>query len=550
MSNCAHCSKTFDIVELEREYYIKMEVPEPTWCPHCRYLRRLLWRNERHLFARTCDFSGDSILSMLPPESPYPVYATKVWNSDAWTPPQAEYNPERPFLEQWRALALKTPRSALFVIEETLANAQFTNASGYSKDCYMTFGAGYDEECMYAVFIDRCRSCSDGLVIANCELCYEIVDGDNCYNVQYAQDVRNCRDSAFLLDCVGCSNCFGCTNLRNKQYCLWNEQVTPEQYKEALAELDLGSCHVVKELLQKWKDFTTKHAIHRYMHGQENENSSGDYIQRTKNAHQCYDCKDIEDCRYCTSVREHAKDCYDYDYWGYSSELMYECVGSGTNSYNLKFCANIFENCQNLEYCEQCRDSSNCFGCVGIKNGKYCILNKQYDPETYHSMVESIRRSMKQDNTYGEFFPFDYSPHPYNHSVALDLLPYTKEEVEAMGIPWHVQEKTWKAATCQIPDNVKDTNDSMTKEILACQECGKNYKIAPAELAFYLQHTIPLPRSCFDCRHMARIRCRNPRTLYHRSCMKEGCAKEFDTTFPPNSPSIVYCDQCYEEAVF
>ena len=40
----------------------------------------------------------------------------------------------------------------------------------------------------------------------------------------------------FSKNLVGCSNCFGCTNLRNKQNCIFNVEYTKEEYNKKLDE--------------------------------------------------------------------------------------------------------------------------------------------------------------------------------------------------------------------------------------------------------------------------------------------------------------------------
>ena len=70
-------------------------------------------------------------------------------------------------------------------------------------------------------------------------------------------------------------------------------------------------------------------------------------------------------------------------------------------------------------------------------------------------------------------------------------------------------------------------------EILVCEECDKNFKIIEAELTFYKKIGIPLPHKDFECRHKDRMSKRNGMKLYHRSCMKEGCSNEFETTYSP-----------------
>lgn len=47
-----------------------------------------------------------------------------------------------------------------------------------------------------------------------------------------------------------------------------------------------------------------------------------------------------------------------------------------------------------LAYCIDCYDTKNCFGCIGLRNKQYCILNKQYTKEQYEELVPKIIEHM------------------------------------------------------------------------------------------------------------------------------------------------------------
>jgi len=87
-------------------------------------------------------------------------------------------------------------------------------------------------------------------------------------------------------------------------------------------------------------------------------------------------------------------------------------------------------------------------------------------------------------------------------------------------------------------------NESIKKN---CQECGKEFLIIPQEEAFYKQKKLPLPEKCFECRRNRRSSLRNPRKLYERKCAK--CGNKLMSTYPPDSPYIIYCESCYIENV-
>jgi hypothetical protein len=92
--NCKKCSIKFEITDSDLEFYKKVspkfngeifEVPSPTFCPDCRQQRRLSFRNERNLFRRKCDATGENIIGMYNPESEYISYHKDFWWSDKWS---------------------------------------------------------------------------------------------------------------------------------------------------------------------------------------------------------------------------------------------------------------------------------------------------------------------------------------------------------------------------------------------------------------------------------------------------------------------------------
>jgi len=155
---------------------------------------------------------------------------------------------------------------------------------------------------------------------------------------------------------------------------------------------------------------------------------------------------------------------------------------------------------------------------------------------------------------YGEYYPIELSSFGYNETSAMENFALTREEAMGQGYGWqdNIQRTTSKETLLpeNIPDSIKDINDSILAEVLRCNNCGRNYKIVPNELTFYREMKIPIPRKCFFCRHEARLAKRNPFKLWHRKCMKEGCVNEFDTSYAPNRSEIVYCERCYQQEVY
>ncbi|PIR59584.1 MAG: hypothetical protein COU68_04815, partial [Candidatus Pacebacteria bacterium CG10_big_fil_rev_8_21_14_0_10_45_6] len=304
-----------------------------------------------------------------------------------------------------------------------------------------------------------------------------------------------------------------------------------------------------------------------FYHGTHNVNVTGDYIYHSKNVKEGYLITDVEDSKFIALTHcKPTKDCYDYTDWGENATFVYDSIGVGLGVNNIKFCQIVFSNSKDIEYSALfCPRVSNCFGCIGVADKQYCILNKQYTKEEYFPMVEKIKKHMDdmpyvdtggRVYKYGEFFPQEISPWCYNETIAQEYFPLTKELASEKKLTWRDADKRNYTVTMQhteVPDSIAEVTDDILKQAIACEhagsecnhKCTEAFRIIPQELAFYRQLGLPLPRQCPNCRHYARLKHRNPLKLWHRKCMKDGCNNEFETTYPEDSKAIVYCEQCY-----
>jgi hypothetical protein len=177
-----------------------------------------------------------------------------------------------------------------------------------------------------------------------------------------------------------------------------------------------------------------------------------------------------------------------------------------------------------------------------------------------HMNYMKYKDSKERVYNYGDFFPFEISPFGYNGTNAQDFFPITKEEASKMKFLWKDKEVRNYSITLQsenLEDSIQDVKDNIINEVIGCPNNGKEefqcttaYRITPEELLFYRQKNLPLPRYCQNCRHYQRLKYRNPLKLWHRKCMKEGCTNEFETSYSPERPEIIYCEKCYQQEVY
>jgi adenine specific DNA methylase Mod len=81
--NCQNCKQDFNIEPDDFSFYEKIKVPPPTFCPGCRTIRRLVWRNVRSLYKRECELCKKSLISMYSDDGA-PVMCTDCFNGDGW----------------------------------------------------------------------------------------------------------------------------------------------------------------------------------------------------------------------------------------------------------------------------------------------------------------------------------------------------------------------------------------------------------------------------------------------------------------------------------
>ncbi|KKU90959.1 MAG: hypothetical protein UY23_C0005G0055 [Candidatus Jorgensenbacteria bacterium GW2011_GWA1_48_11] len=580
-SICQNCKNNFVIEPEDFKFYEKIHVPPPTFCFECRAVRRLNFWNEHNLLRNVDNLTGKEIFSTYPKSSGLKVYERDYWWSDKWDPMEygRDYDFARPFFEQFKELFYAVPWPSRSI--QDLVNSDYCDQATGLKNCYLCFNGGFSEDSLYGVAFQNMRNSVDFYAAISNELCYEGYQLGDSYRVFFGEDVFNCVDSWFLLNCTDCQNCFGCVNLRHKKYHIFNKPYSKEAYGQKLKEFNLGSYRSLMDAKDKFEEFRLRFPV-KYIHSTtDSVNVSGDYVYWGKNANYCYEAGQLENVKFIQNVAGGVKDSYDYTSWGENVELLYESVSCGRNCQRLKFCFDCWPACQDLEYSVNCHSSSNLFGCVGLQKKQYCIFNKQYTREEYGELVAKIKKHMVEmpyrDNKgnlykYGEFLPFEFSPLAYNETKAQDYYPLSKKEVENKNYLWRDIERREFQTTVSasdLPDRIDEVDAGVLKELIGCLQCGRAYRVIAPELEFYKRFGLPLPRLCSNCRYFARLKRRNSLKLQERACMCAGggsersvykntaehfhksdhCPNKFITAYSSERREIIYCEQCYNAEI-
>ncbi len=559
---CRDCSAIFHVTDKDLEFYdkisptyngTKFSVPAPTMCPKCRQQYRLIHQNMSNLYWRTCDLSGDRILSCFHPESSREVYKQENWWWDEFdaTKYGRDYDPSRWFFEQFNELLQTVPVPSMFTNFTEDVNSDFTNYAGFDKNCYFIFHADMNEDCCFATGLKKCKRCFDSLNVFECENTYECINVKKSYDLKYSQDCQNCSESWFLRDCFGCKNCFGCIGLQNAQYHIFNEEKTKEEYEKFMEKFSWDFSQI-ENMKNKFETFTADKP-RKFAQVLQNENAMGDHIFDCRDVVSCFDIQESRDMKYCERIYNGPnEDCMDVDQYGLRLKRAYLWSALWDDAEQIISCASCY-GIVNTYYSMFTFYSQDCFWCVGIKNSDYCILNKKYTKEEYEKLVPKIIEKMKEDSEWWEFFPASLSPFGYNETIANEYYTLNKSEVLEKWFTWSDYQPPFPKVdkiipADKLPENISDIPDDILNWAIECKDTKKPFRITKQELDFYRRYKLPVPRIHPDKRHLDRMAMRNPRELFERTCDK--CKKDIQSTYSPKRSETVYCEECYNKEVY
>ncbi len=553
--NCKKCNLNFEITNSDLEFYKKIspkfwdkvfEISTPTLCPECRQQRRLVFRNERKLYKRKCDATGESIISMYSPDKNFKVYNSDFWWSDKWNPLDygKDFDFGKSFFEQFRELISDVPKMSVVVLWND--NSPYVNYVGNSNNIYMSWDVLDSENLYYSNMIKKVKNGLDLYDIQDSEECYESMYSQRLYNCKYVNWSADCKNSSYLFRCYNLDNCLFCFWLSNKKNHIFNIPYTKEKYIEIKNRIVLWESNdLVKKYFEKIKSIPKQ-----FCHLRNVENSSWDILKNVKNSQNCYQSIELNNCKN-VLIWFNMNDCMDTSIHNPNCFLDYEAISWGElkNAIVNNFCWY----CNNIYYSFECLYSNNLFWCTWLKNKQYCIFNKQYTKEEYNKLVPKIIEKMKIDWEWWEFFPASLSPFWYNETVAGEYFPLNKEEIINQNFNYSEYEAPFPKVekiipANKLPENISDIPDDILNWAIECEISKKPFRIIKPELEFYRKHNLPIPHKHPDVRHFERMKLRNPRKLFDRKCDK--CGVEMKSTYSADRDEIVYCEGCYEKEVY
>ncbi len=294
------------------------------------------------------------------------------------------------FFNELSTLIKKTPKPESQVF--TSVNCISCDTVSLSKNLTYCFDTHRSSDSVYLFDCFLNVNCIDGDYNVECEGCYDSVDCFRCFDSAYLQYCGRVNNSYYSAYCNNCTNIFGCAYLNNKSFCLFNRQLTEQQYKEEIKKYKEAPPEkifaILNELIKKYPK--TQSA------GEHNVNSPyGNYLYQCKNCYMCFDSANNENCYYGYDTN-FCKSCIDTTYAGQNVENSYQIIDSQI----LNNCNYIVEsnNCQDSWYLFNSKGLKNCFGCVGLQYKQYCILNRQFTEEQYNTITKQLIEELSKSS--------------------------------------------------------------------------------------------------------------------------------------------------------
>ena len=540
IKTCPITGREYALTNQELEARKVFDLPQPDLCPEERYRRLLGFLPEKHFFLRNCDASGAKLFSIFVPDCAFPVYNLEYWRSSEWDPLSygQKFDFKRLFLEQLLELWRHVPRPATWDLDTE--QSRVIHNVEKATQCYLCFDGHNLERCLYSVDLADCVECVDCYRLENCSGCYQTINSLGCSELRYSENSINCQNSWFLSNCRDCTECLFCSNLTGKTNYVFNQPVTKSQFDQSLRELSLGARPLLELARNRFVDFLAEQDS-PHIFAESASEVSGNVLFDCTHTYSSFECSGCADVFHGHNLRS-----VDSSY----ELISCEDVSLSTQSVALRHCKNTLNSvfCNGVTdaaYSAYCENSSDIFGCVGLRDKQHCIFNMQFDAENYKGLRDQIVQHMKDRSVWGAPLPMNFSGHAYNHSAANEYMPLTKIPAKMMGFHWDESDRALRPSELvgdskgselfsEIPERMNEIDPATAaKATYICTLSGKPFQLTKAETEFYRKAGLPPPSLCFQQRHLERLAHLTPHALFERKCVRSG--EKLHTAIPPKS---------------
>jgi hypothetical protein len=545
---CPISGLPFESTEQERALYETFDLPVSDMHPILRFVTRFAHGNNWSLYWAVDARTGKKLLSCYDPKEFPKIVDHAYWMSADFDTRDygRPFDFSRGFFEQYFEMVREVPRPNVTILN--CENVEYANHVFWSKNCYLCFICFHCENVLYSF---RARNCRESMYLFNCrelELCVQCANCVNGFDLQYAEFCIDCHNSRFLSNCISCSDCYQCANLKHKQYCIGNVQHTKDEYERRMKDIDLSSYRMYEHEWAAWQTFLATQPIQ----AERNincENSTGTLLTNCRSCTTCSNLSNAENC--VNSYGNNQSETCDASAEG--SQVGVMAVGF-LDSQRVAFTM-IAEHCYDILYSQHMFQSHDCFGCFGLKNASYCILNKEYVPDEYEQVKKKVIAHMKQTGEWGTYFPPRYSPFCWQDTNAAAVLSASFDDPAAIAEKLGLRsdptigktESPDALSSGELPDRVDEFFERHLGSIWACAQTRRAYKITKQEMCLYRKFRVPAPRihwrTIFE-QYYSRM---YPMP-YEAAC--GACGKRMCSYIRPcTTTRTLLCDQCFGETV-
>jgi hypothetical protein len=143
------------------------------------------------------------------------------------------YSARRKVVDSFSRFVETKPRRA--TLQVNCENSSGNNL--YNCRNFTGFNVVGGEDCRYYIIGTRPHNCQDILVGGEHQWCYEGVNPDHSYMSHFTIWCWSCRNVLYSDNCHSSEHLFGCIGLRRANYCILNQQYTPENYFDTVGKL-------------------------------------------------------------------------------------------------------------------------------------------------------------------------------------------------------------------------------------------------------------------------------------------------------------------------
>ncbi len=552
---CAVTGTSFAHAEITQELCTLFGLPLPEISMAESMRRTLAHRNTINIFKRTCDLSGKAIISNFPPDSSYKVFGIEAWFSDAWDPLDfgVAYSPTESFFKQFQRLQQGVPVIALE--NQNCENADYCNIVIGIKDSYLAFRAHSNCRDIYCSY--NTRASTDvyySLYTVKSEKCLYGVHNKFCYDTIGCEYCFNSSSCYFCFSLEGCQNCLFSSNLKNKQYYLYNKAVTKKEFLEFKSKLNLGNREVLYQAISDLKKLRLG-SVSRANYVVSCEDCQGNELARCKNCLNCFngsESQDLADCISFAGGHNNAR-CFGF---AEGCSYCFDCHRI-RNASECAFMLNSFD-VYDCMYCMNMYSSKHCFGCVGLRNKEYCILNKQYAPSDYKKLRQEIISRMRETpiedssfqekpGEFGHFFPAENSYFEYNLSAAQMYWPLPQQSILQRGYGWYEFSEPSSQDCPEVPRSISQFDPHKDGKALRSLTTGRTFNILPKIIKQFQEYAV-YPILEHPIEYLERRASESSYLMLDRTSSKSGIPLR--STFSEEVAPRIYSDEEYNNEFY